>query len=67
MSAQCSAIASAMSAKGISYAQLSQRIGVPEPRVIEICTGKSAPTSSEFGSICQVLGITNPPPGHTFR
>ncbi|KAH7926577.1 hypothetical protein BV22DRAFT_1008710 [Leucogyrophana mollusca] len=58
-SPQCSAIASAMGRKNISYGQLASQIGAPEQRVVDICTGKVTPTSGEFSSISRVLGIAN--------
>ncbi|KAK0475827.1 hypothetical protein IW261DRAFT_1567615 [Armillaria novae-zelandiae] len=56
---QCAALAAAKEKKGVSYATIASQIGDSEQRVIDICTGKVKPTSTEFNAIAQVLGISS--------
>ncbi|KAK0216872.1 hypothetical protein IW262DRAFT_153328 [Armillaria fumosa] len=56
---QCAALAAAKEKKGVSYAAIASQIGDSEQRVIDICTGKAKPTSTEFNAIAQVLGISS--------
>ncbi|TCD68140.1 hypothetical protein EIP91_011506 [Steccherinum ochraceum] len=59
---QCAALAAAKERKGWSYGQIATAIGQSEQHVIDICTGKSTPTTSEFNALAKVLDITSPPP-----
>jgi len=63
---KCSAVAAALQSKGYTYAQVASKIGVSEQRVIDICTGASTPSADEFKALSGALGISDPPPGHTF-
>ncbi|KAF9223124.1 hypothetical protein BS17DRAFT_818016 [Gyrodon lividus] len=58
---ECTAVASAMQRKGLSYAQLASQVRSTEQRVQQICTGQVHPTQAEFNSLAQVLGIANAP------
>ncbi|KAL0958981.1 hypothetical protein HGRIS_014296 [Hohenbuehelia grisea] len=58
---QCSALAAAKDKKGLSYAQIANKIGQNEQHVIDVCTGKVTPTEAEFNALAQVLGIQNVP------
>ncbi|RDX54485.1 hypothetical protein K466DRAFT_646226 [Polyporus arcularius HHB13444] len=59
---QCAALAAAKEKKGLSYSQIAEKIGKPESHVVDICTGKSTPTTEEFNALARVLDITSPPP-----
>ncbi|KAI0079789.1 hypothetical protein K474DRAFT_1591215 [Panus rudis PR-1116 ss-1] len=59
---QCAALAAAKEKKGLSYTQIANKIGKPEQRVIDICTGASTPTKDEFDALAAALDITSPPP-----
>ncbi|KAI0701766.1 hypothetical protein C8Q76DRAFT_802720 [Earliella scabrosa] len=61
-SPQCAALAAAQQKTGKSYGQIAQELGKPEAHVVDICTGKSTPTSDEFNALARVLNITSPPP-----
>ncbi|KAF8511436.1 hypothetical protein JB92DRAFT_3118022 [Gautieria morchelliformis] len=60
-SGQCSALANAQAAKGMSYAQIAAQIGSTEQQVSNICTGAATPSQAEFNAIAQVLGLTTAP------
>ncbi|KAJ7778682.1 hypothetical protein DFH07DRAFT_795573 [Mycena maculata] len=59
---QCAALAAAKARTGLSYADIAARIDKTEQHVIDICTGKQRPTSSEFNELARVLGIQDAPP-----
>ncbi|OJT07081.1 hypothetical protein TRAPUB_2113 [Trametes pubescens] len=59
---QCAALAAAKEKKGLSYAQIAQKIGQPEQHVIDVCTGAATPTTAEFNALASALGITSAPP-----
>ncbi|KAF9456310.1 hypothetical protein BDZ94DRAFT_1315270 [Collybia nuda] len=61
----CSAVASAKEKSGLSYAQIAQRIGNSEQHVIDVCTGKTRPTTAEFDALAKALGITSGVPATT--
>ncbi|KAH9950755.1 hypothetical protein B0H21DRAFT_721511 [Amylocystis lapponica] len=61
-SPQCKALAAAKDKKGLSYAAIASQLGSSEQHVIDICTGASTPTTTEFNRLAQVLDITSPPP-----
>jgi len=58
---KCSAIATAMQKKGLSYAQLASAIGSNEQHVADICSGAVAPTDGEFKALASALGMTDVP------
>ncbi|KAI0266364.1 hypothetical protein BC834DRAFT_969404 [Gloeopeniophorella convolvens] len=60
-SPQCSALNAAINRQGVTYAQLAQRVGVSEQRVIDVVTGKDVATTTEFNALASALGITNAP------
>jgi len=62
---QCAALAAAKDKAGLSYAQIAQRVGSTEQRIISICTGAAVPTETEFNAITQALGIKDKAPKHT--
>ncbi|TFY64539.1 hypothetical protein EVG20_g5916 [Dentipellis fragilis] len=61
-SPQCTALAAAISRKGVSYGQLAGQLGTTEQHVIDIVTGKTTATTAEFNSLARALGITDVPP-----
>ncbi|KAN0082532.1 hypothetical protein V8E55_008327 [Tylopilus felleus] len=56
--AQCSALNSALHAKGFNNAELANKTGLGSQRVNDILDGKAKPTQEEFNTIAGVLGIT---------
>ncbi|KAI0254529.1 hypothetical protein BJV78DRAFT_923634 [Lactifluus subvellereus] len=56
---QCAGLTNAIRGKGITYAQLAQRIGSTEQRVSDICSGKQSATQKEFNDLAAALGMTN--------
>ncbi|KAF9061123.1 hypothetical protein BDP27DRAFT_1338607 [Rhodocollybia butyracea] len=56
---QCAALNAAKARTGMSYGQIASQIGQSEQHVIDICTGKSKPTTSEFNALARVLNITS--------
>ncbi|KAH7890470.1 hypothetical protein F5I97DRAFT_1922801 [Phlebopus sp. FC_14] len=46
---------------GLSYAQLASKVGTSEARIQQICSGQVHPTTAEFNSLAQALGISNAP------
>jgi len=58
---RCSALASAMKSKGVSYDDLASKIGVPKQHVVDICEGTERPTDAEFKQLSSALGISDVP------
>ncbi|KAF5354319.1 hypothetical protein D9756_007060 [Leucocoprinus leucothites] len=56
---KCSAVAGALQRSGLTYAALAGKVGAPEQRVIDICTGADTPTDAEFKSLASALGIVD--------
>ncbi|PIL27492.1 transcription factor [Ganoderma sinense ZZ0214-1] len=59
---QCAALAAAKDKKGLSYAQIAEKIGQSEAHVVDVCTGKIQPTQDEFNALARALDITQSPP-----
>ncbi|KAK1229250.1 hypothetical protein PQX77_006745 [Marasmius sp. AFHP31] len=59
---QCAALNAAKTKKGLSYAQIAEKIGQTEQHVTDICTGKQKPTQAEFNALATALDITTPAP-----
>ncbi|PAV18015.1 hypothetical protein PNOK_0650100 [Pyrrhoderma noxium] len=57
----CTALAAAKERKGLSYSEIASALGRDEQHVIDVCTGKSKPTDSEFSALARVLDITSQP------
>ncbi|RDB26182.1 hypothetical protein Hypma_006097 [Hypsizygus marmoreus] len=59
---QCTALAAAKDKSGLSYADIGAKIGKSEQHVIDICTGKAKPTTSEFDALAKALNIKSSVP-----
>jgi len=58
---RCSALASAMANKGVSYETLATKLGTSKQHVVDICEGSSRPTDAEFKQLSAALGIADVP------
>ncbi|KAL0575433.1 Nuclear pore complex nucleoporin component [Marasmius crinis-equi] len=59
---QCAALNAAKTKKGLTYAQIAEKIGQTEAHVTDVCTGKVKPTQAEFNALAQALDIKDSPP-----
>ncbi|EPQ51335.1 hypothetical protein GLOTRDRAFT_101530 [Gloeophyllum trabeum ATCC 11539] len=59
---RCTALRAAKERKGISYTEIAQKMGEPEQRVIDICTGTATATQTEFDKLAEILDVKNAPP-----